>query len=282
MFDPDLIFGIGSYAAHAGAITQTPVVNIFDSEPTEIDQLISRPFTNVLLTPSSFERNLGDKHYLFEGFKETAYLHPNQVQSSSEYIHESLQIESDQPYVLVRFNAFGSHHDVGKSGFSMSEKKQLIELLSEYAVVFISDEGGDIDYNEIQGRKFDLHPGKMHKALEHAELLVADTQTMVTEAALLGTPAIRSNSFVGESDMGNFKDLEKNNLIYNEREFSDVLDRAVHILEDDSSKNRWRKHRDEYLKEKIDLTQLIIDIITEFDETDLTIQQIVRDNGDIF
>jgi len=105
---------------------------------------------------------------------------------------------------------------------------------------------------------------------------------MVTEAALLGTPAIRSNSFVGESDMGNFKDLEKNNLIYNEREFSDVLDRAVHILEDDSSKNRWRKHRDEYLKEKIDLTQLIIDIITEFDETDLTIQQIVRDNGDIF
>ena len=40
-------------------------------------------------------------------------------------------------------------------------------------------------------------------------MVVADTQTIVTEAAVLGTPAIRYNSFAGENDMGNFVELEQ-------------------------------------------------------------------------
>jgi predicted glycosyltransferase len=39
---------------------------------------------------------------------------------------------------------------------------------------------------------------------------------MTTEAAVLGTPAIRCNSFVGKRDMGNFIELEKKyGLIFN-------------------------------------------------------------------
>lgn len=266
-FDPDLIFGIGAYAAHAGAITRTPVITIHDSEPTSLDHKISMPFINALLTPDAFEKDLGSKHHTFNGFKETAYLYPGLFDPSTDNIKEELGVARDEEYVILRFNAFGSHHDVGRSGFSLSDKNELISTLNEYATVFVSDEGGQLDFEQINAHSFELHPAKMHDALAGAALLVADTQTMVTEAALLGTPAIRSNSFVGESDMGNFKELEANGLIHNERTLEDVLDRATEILADSSAKETWQKRREAYLDDKVNLTQLVVDIATEFERT---------------
>jgi predicted glycosyltransferase len=280
-FTPDLIFGIGAYAAHAGGVSRTPVVTIFDSEPTSVDHMISKPFTNALITPEAFEKNLGEKHYTFNGFKETAYIHPSIFDSAQNEIRNALQLELGEPYVIIRFNAFGSHHDVGRSGFDPGQKKELIDTLAEYAEVFVSDEGGELDFAEVAGRKFELHPAKMHDALAEAELLIADTQTMVTEAALLGTPAIRSNSFVGESDMGNFKDLEEHGLIHNEKDFSTVLERSSEILEDSGAKQRWEARRNEYLKDKVNLTQLIVDISNEFANSGKSVEDIVRQQEEL-
>jgi len=276
-FDPDLIFGIGAYSAHAGAVTRTPVITIFDSEPTRLDHMISKPFTTLQLTPAAFEKDLGEKHYKFNGFKETAYLHPDVFEGSPESIKEELSVETDEKYVLLRFNAFGSHHDVGESGFTPDEKRALIRQLSEHATVFVSDEGDQLSFDQIDAQPFELHPAKMHDALANAALLVADTQTMVTEAALLGTPAIRSNSFVGESDMGNFKELEAHSLIHNERSLDDVLERMDEILTDSSAQEQWQKRRKEYLDNKVNLTRLITDLATEFNQTDTSVEQIVED-----
>jgi predicted glycosyltransferase len=96
--------------------------------------------------------------------------------------------------------------------------------------------------------------------LAEAELLVADTQTMVTEAALLGTPAIRSNSFVGEGDMGNFLELERQDLVFNIAEFDDVLEQAATLLETDGVKETWRARRDAFMAEKVNLTDLLVDL----------------------
>jgi predicted glycosyltransferase len=89
---------------------------------------------------------------------------------------------------------------------------------------------------------------------------VADTQTMVTEAALLGTPAIRSNSFVGEEDMGNFVELERNDLIYNIADFDAVIERAIDLVADDSVPGIWRERRDAYMADTTNLTELIVDV----------------------
>lgn len=258
-YDPDLIFGVGSYAAHAGAMSRTPVVVVADSEPTTFDHIAARPFVDTFLTPHTFGKDLGANHYEFRGFKELAYLHPD-VYDPDPTIRDRLGVGPDEEYAIVRFNAFGSHHDVGHSGFSPEKRRELVSALSEHVTVFVSDEGG----NPAPGnsRPFDLHPALLHDALAEASLLVADTQTMVTEAALLGTPAIRSNSFVGESDMGNFVELEREGLIHNLRDFDDVLSQALVVLADDSAKERLRKRRDEYLSDKVNLTDVIVDVAT--------------------
>ena len=90
---------------------------------------------------------------------------------------------------------------------------------------------------------------------------MGDSQTMATEAALLGTPAIRSNSFVGENDMTNFKVLENNyGLLRNVRNYNDVLsvvtDFAIH-----SRKSEWTLKRQEYYKKIGDPNESIVEIL---------------------
>ncbi len=266
-FDPDLIFGMGGYSAFAGAVTMTPVVSILDSEPTTLDHTASKPFVSAFLTPHAFQKELGQKHYQFTGFKETAYLHPDVYHGTDDDVREKLQV-GEEPYIVLRFNAFGSHHDVNHAGFSREQKETLINELSQYGSVFVSDEGDSLDIDATEGYAFELHPALMHDALANADLLVADTQTMVTEAALLGTPAIRSNSFVGDSDMGNFKELEEQGLIYNLEEFEDVLRQSIALLEDPTTAEQWEQLREEYLSEKVNLTDLILDIATAFASED--------------
>src|SRR6056297_317650 len=36
-FDPDVVFGMGAYAAHTGAITRSRTILVLDSEPTTLD-----------------------------------------------------------------------------------------------------------------------------------------------------------------------------------------------------------------------------------------------------
>jgi predicted glycosyltransferase len=258
-FDPDLLFGMGGYAAHAGFVTRTPVVLILDSEPTSLDHLVSRPFARAILTPHAFRKDLGANHYEFTGFKETAYLHPDVFEPSGN-VRERLGVGPDEPYVLARFNAFGSHHDIGEGGFSPAQRREFVERLAADATVFVSDEGGDFDFEDSPGRPFDLHPALLHDALAAADLLVADSQTTVTEAALLGTPAIRSNSWVGDDDMGNFRELEAQGLVHNIAAFDEVLDTALDLLTDPDANERWQRRRTEYLAEQVNLTDLIVDV----------------------
>ncbi|MFC7045391.1 hypothetical protein ACFQH6_08195 [Halobacteriaceae archaeon GCM10025711] len=259
-YDPDVIFGIGGYAAHAGAVTRTPTVLVMDSEPTSLDHAVSRPFAWAILTPRAFGKDLGRKHYEFAGFKESAYLHPDVFEPSP--VRDDLGVGPDEPFVVLRFNAFGSHHDVRHSGIGPDERRTLVDRLSEHATVFVSDEAGRESWDGVDARPFDLHPGRLHDVLAEASLLVADTQTMVTEAALLGTPAIRSNSFVGEDDMGNFLELERHGLVYNVPAFEAVLERAEELLDDPSVPERWARRRDEFVADTVNLSEIIVDVAT--------------------
>lgn len=260
-YDPDLIFGMGGYAAHAGAVTRTPVVLIADSEPTTLDHFVSLPFAHSFLTPHTFGKDLGDKHYVFNGFKECAYLHPDVYEPNPD-IRDELGVGPDETFAILRLNAFGSHHDVGHAGLTPAKRRELIEGLSEHATIFVSDERGDMAFDGLDARPFDLHPALLHDALAEADLLVADTQTMVTEAALLGTPAIRSNSFVGDADMGNFIELEKYDLIYNIADFDEVMERAFGLIERDGLAEEWDEKREAYMADKVNLTDLIVDVAT--------------------
>ncbi|EMA38702.1 hypothetical protein [Halobiforma nitratireducens] len=262
-YDPDLIFGMGGYAAHTGAVVRTPTVLLIDSEPASFDHTISTPFARAVLTPNTFRKNLGEHHYVFPGFKECAYLHPDTYEPNPD-VRDALELERDERYAVLRLNAFGSQHDVGKRGLTGADRRRIAKRLAEDVTVLVSDESGEADLEGLPEsvRRFDLHPALMHDALAEASLLVADTQTMVTEAALLGTPAIRSNSFVGDDDMGNFVALETQGLVHNVAAADAVLDRIDELLADETLEQTWQRRRDEFLADKANLTEIIVDAAT--------------------
>ena len=85
---------------------------------------------------------------------------------------------------------------------------------------------------------------------------------MATEAALLGTPAIRCNSFVGSDDMSNFKLLEnKYHLLHNIRCFADLSGMAVRILNDPDAKQVWQKRRLDYFQSTTDINAEVFRIL---------------------
>lgn len=267
-FAPDMIFGVGAYAAHAGLVSRTPVVLVLDSEPTSLDHALSRPFATAFLTPHAFQKRLGANHYQFRGFCETAYLHPDVFQTNSD-IRDQLGLDATEPFVLLRFNAFGSHHDVGQSGFTPAQRRRLIETFADHATVFVSDEGGTLDLESLPARPFDIHPALLHDALSAARLVVTDTQTVCTEAALLGTPVIRSNSFVGDTDMGNFVELERQGLVVNTADFDEVVATGLDVLQDDTIGTEWRQRRDAYVGGLVNLTDVIVAIAEASDVSDV-------------
>jgi hypothetical protein len=264
-FGPDVVFGRGSYAAHVGGLLRVPTILVVDSETDTLDHALSRPFARAILTPHVFGKDLGPRHYRFCGFKECAYLHPDTFTPAGD-VRDQLDLGPDEEFVLVRLNAFGSHHDVGQKGFSVADRRELIETLSEHATVLVSDEGGHLDFDDLDAQPFDLHPALMHDVLAEARLLVADTQTMVAEAALLGTPAIRSNSFVGGTDMRNFVELESADLLVNHSSFEAVVDSARRLLTDDDVPTRWEQRARDYLADMVNLTDLLVEVAYNVDE----------------
>jgi uncharacterized protein len=262
---PDLLVGMGVYSAYTSQLLHKKCIIFNDSEPTPYQFMLFKPFVDVILTPSSFTKDLGLKHIKFNSFKEIAYLHANYFAPDAT-IYDFLGIKQDEDYVLLRFNAFDAVHDLGVNGFSIDQKRLLVNELSKYARVFISSElKMPDDFNKYLLK---IPKSRIHDILYYAKLVVADTQTITTESAILGTPVIRFNSFVGKKDMGNFIELEnKYHLIYSFNDPEKAIDKAVELAQESDLKNKWKERRDKLLVDKIDTTQFLASFIGNYPES---------------
>ncbi|ELY54896.1 DUF354 domain-containing protein [Natronococcus jeotgali] len=259
-FRPDVVFGRGPYAALAGTVTRAPTVLVLDDEPGDFNHVVSRPFADCILSPAVTRRDLGPDHYTFEGFKECAYLHPDVFEPDGR-IREYLDVGPDEPYVLLRFNALDALHDADLEGFSREQRRDLIERLSEDATVFVSDEGGGMELRDTPARPYGLHPALIHDAMAEASLLVADTGTMATEAALLGTPAFRYRG-TDDHEYGEFEELERAGLAEQFDAYEALRDRSLEVLADGEAAVRWQRRRRAYVGELVNLTELLVDVAT--------------------
>lgn len=251
-FKPDLLVG-GSgnaYVAHVGKLIHRPSIIFEDSENAVIERLLTDPFATTICTPSSFNKNLGYKQILFDGYKELAYLHPNHFCPDPKVPNE-LGLNKKEPLIIIRFVTWNADHDVGHYG--IQNKIEFAQKLAKYGRVLITSEE-KLD-PELERYKIKTSPEKLHDLLFFAHLLIGDSQTMTTEAAILGVPAIRCNSFVGKNDMSNFIELEqKYNLIFNYNDSSEALVKAIELLQNPHLKEDWNHKKKILLQKKIDVS----------------------------
>lgn len=269
-FQPDILMGnLNPAIVHAATLLRKKSIIFTDTEPEAIkypiSDLITIPFANVIITLNSVRHDYGKKEIRVNSYKELAYLHPKWFIPNPDVLMQA-GINENEDFIILRFVAWGAYHDIGGSGFEMTGIRNLIKELKNDVRIFISSES--VIPPEFERYQIPIRPEQLHDLLYFAKLLVCDSQTMATEAAILGTPAIRCNSFVGKSDMGNFIELErKYNLIYNYFDEDFALSKAVELIQNPYLKQEWKQKKINLLKEKIDLTTFLIWCVNNYPQS---------------
>jgi len=245
-------------------LLRRPVIAFKDSE---IRSFITKfEINDVVFTPSSFHQKIkSDMHLKLPTYKELAYLHPDRF-IPDELALRDLGIELGEKFSLLRFSGYDAWHDVGQHGFDYNLKVKLVKNLEHHGEVYVSSEK-ELP-KKLKKYQLNVPIDKIHDVLYHANLFVGDSQTMTTESAVLGTPAIRCSSFAGENDMTNFVELEnKYGLIYNYREPEKAIKKATELIQRPDLKEEWAKKREKLLKDKIDLSAFLTWFIDNYPES---------------
>ena len=258
-FKPDIIVGIGIIEAYTSILFRKPCIVFTDTETPSLEQFLFKPFVKAIYTPSCFRKDLGRKHIRYNGFKELAYLHPDYFQPDAS-IYSLLGINSGERYVILRLNPLDAFHDIGITGFSYEDKLRLVQALEPYARVFISSETRLEPSLERYAIGIPAH--RIHDAEYYAQLLVTDAGTMLTEAAILGTPGIHCSGYVVKRCVGNLVELEeKYQLTFNYSDPNQAIAKAVELIKQPDLKQQWQEKRQALLADKIDVLKFLVETI---------------------
>ena len=266
----DLGIGSSINIPHVSKLSRMKSI-IMDDDDDAAEPLFVKfghPFADAILTPSAIHRKSKKAVYV-DSYHELAYLHPNRFTPDPSVLHDA-GLEEGETFFVMRFNAFKAHHDVGAEGMSIENKRRLVDLLKAKGKVLITTER-NID-DEFKPYQLLVSPEKAHSLMYYAKMFVGDSQTMTSEAAVLGTPAIKCNSFAGRLAVPN--ELEqKYGLCYSflpERQEA-FFEKIDVLLAMPDLKGEWQQRRQKMLSEKIDYTQLIVWFIENYPESKKTL-----------
>lgn len=271
---PDLYLSFASpYPHHIAWRNNKHSVTFTDTEVGKFHKILTYPFADVICTPAWFKKDLGKKHVRFNGFMESAYLHPKYFKPDPGVL-DLLGIKKKEKYIIMRFVSWSAHHDIGHKGLSYENKIQAVKECSKYAHVRISSENplpGEMQKYQIQ-----IPPERMHDALYYASAYLGESPTMTTESALLGTPAVCVSSWA--CDCGNLIELKKHKMadcFHPDRQM-DAISKVSGFLKNDF-KNQMEKRADQIFNETINVTEFIVWFIENYPKS---IKEMRKTEGD--
>lgn len=255
---PDILVGTSTEITHIGKLIDIPsiFVNEDDIHVIPLVGSIAFPFAKVLLVPDSCSTGKwGHKSVKYNGYHELAYLHPKYFIQNNNIVEK--YFPTKKPYFILRFAQLFAHHDKGISGITYNIAKKLISLLKPHGNIYISSERKlESDFEQY---RLNINPLDIHHVLAFAKMYIGDSQTMAAEAAVLGTPSIRFNDFVGK--LGYLEDLEhKYGLTYGFKTSKpeNLFNKIEELLRIPSLTEEWQKRQKKMLKDKIDVTAFMV------------------------
>lgn len=269
----DIGFGSSLTLTHISKITGMQSI-FLDDDDDEVEPLVvkyAHPFADVVLSPDCAKRTVS-KLIAYRGYHELAYLHPNNFIPDVSVLSE-IGLKPGEIYFVLRFNAFKAHHDIGVKGLAIENKRKLIAYLEGKGKVFITTERNVDD--EFKKYQLLLSPEKVHSLIYYATMLIGDSQTMTSEAAVLGTPAIRSNSFVGKiSYLEEEEHRYELTFGFQPDKFGAMLHKIEELLSMSNLKEVWQERRERMLSDKIDVTAFFVWFIENYPES----RRIMKEN----
>lgn len=191
----------------------------------------------------------------YDGIKALAHLHPNHFKPDINRINESLR---EKDFFIIRCVKFSATHDLGKNGINDQVLEKLILKLESKGDILISSER-EIP---VKFRKYQqaINKNDIAHYLYFSKLLIADSTTMCSETAVLGTPSIEYDNYFNEIEqMIQLKDDYKLVACFEPPDESALLAAIDEHLENMRyKKEQCIAQRDRYLADKIDVSAFLV------------------------
>lgn len=260
-FKPDVMLQIaGTFIAPVGRLVGSPSVVFYDTEFAFLSNSISYPLANCVCTPSCYNKNiLFGRHIKYEGYHELAYLHPNYFFPDKKYLLEN-KLDENEKFFIVRFVNWSALHDYNEKGFSVKCKINLIQMLSCFGKVLISSEGDLPD--ELLMYKSNVSYEKIHHVMAYATMVIGESATMASEAAVLGVPSVFiSTTPRGYTDEQEYRYKIVKNFKPNQQEECLAYVESIVSRKLEDIRSEYNAKRYKILQEKIDVTEWIYNFI---------------------
>lgn len=185
---PDVLLGImGPAIAPVGRLTRTPSLVFYDTEHATRTNRWVYPLATRVITPECYDAPVRANQITYPGYHELAYLHPLRFAPDPAALRRAGIAEGD-PFAIVRFVSLAASHDIGASGIDEDAGRMLVRHLERHGRVLISSERALPP--DLEPLRISSPPEDVHSLMARATIVVGESATMCSEAAVLGTPAI--------------------------------------------------------------------------------------------
>ena len=273
----DIAIGSSITITHVSTLhkSKSIVLDDDDTEAVKLFSLFAHPFADCILSPSPLaHQRRGPRELTYNGTHELFYLHPKYFTPDRKVLKE-IGIKENEKFFILRFVSGKAYHDHGEKWMTVSQKLKIVELLEQYGKVFITTER-EIEH-ELNKWQLKIPAEKIHHLMFFATLFVGDSQTMTSEAAILGTPALKCNSFAHKLSVPNMIE-NKYGLCYafQPYEFEQMLNKIKELIYNSNLKKDWVLKREHFLDESINPTSFLVWFVENYPES----HKIMKENPD--
>lgn len=261
---PDILTGSAAELAVLGKVLGIPSC-IFNEDDYEIvapfAKIVGPTATHLVCPDVTSAWKWNHKKLAYNSYHELAYLHPDHFTPDRNKVAGILE-EGKRNFIL-RFVELGAYHDVGKTGLTDELATRLIQILEPHGKIYITSERELPP--QFEPYRIAIKATDIHHALYFADMLIGDSQTMTAEAAVLGTPALRYNDFVGK--LSYLEDLEHNfGLTYGFKTSNSegLIAKVAEMVNNPNLKQEWAEKRKVLLTKKINLAAWMVNLLANY------------------
>ena len=258
----DLGLSSGMVLGHVSKLTRMKSF-MFDDDDDAAEPLVVKyghPDCEAVFTPQCIQRKT-EKAVYYAGTHELAYLHPNRFTPDPSVLGKA-GLKAGERFFIMRFVALKGHHDVGQKGLSLEQKCRLLELLGQHGRVIVTSERALEP--EFEPFRLPVPPEEIHSLMAYSSMFLGDSQTMTSEAAVLGVPALKCNTFAGRLSVPNEMEQQYGLCYaYHPDDFERLYYHVMQLLdrEPEDLRQEWQQKRQRFLDDHIDVTAFFTETI---------------------
>ena len=185
-FHPDILVSMGSpYSSHISRIIRKPHITFADTPANQgsvfyyVSKFLHTPFTDIICTPDVYPKRFHpQKHIIYKGYHELAYLHPNYFKSDTSVLKQ-VGLTKNDIFIIMRFAGWNAIHDIGQRGFrSIKERIDFVKELEKHCRVIITSE---VDIPELKKDFLELYKKLLEAQIKHIDRKLAKIDEVAEE-----------------------------------------------------------------------------------------------------